>query len=210
MTVVEREAVSGMVVEEETFTDVNWERVNDSEFDACTFVGSDFSEAIVSDTRFVDCRFERCDLSLWKPAGSLIGGCHFEDSRLLGIDWTLADWPRVALNEANAFLRCDLSMGTFADLDLGPTRFIECRMRESSFRFARMAGADLKGSDCLGADFHGADLSGASLVGVAGLAVDPIASKLDSAIVDAEGAIAILESLGINLEAVEPDSSPAP
>jgi uncharacterized protein YjbI with pentapeptide repeats len=73
-----------------------------------------------------------------------------------------------------------------------------------------MVGADLKGSDCLGADFHGADLSGASLVGVAGLAVDPMSSKLEGATVDAEGAIAILECLGINLESVEPDSSPAP
>ena len=210
MTVVERETVTGVVADQSVFADVNWERVADAEFHGCTFVGADFSEAKVTDTRFVECRFERCDLSLWKPTRSVIGESHFEDCRLLGVDWTLASWPRVALYEANTFLRCDLSMGTFADLDLGATRFSECRMRESSFRFTRMAGADLKGSDCLGADFHGADLSGASLVGVAGLGVNPMSSKLDGATVDAEGAIAILEALGINLETVEPDSSPAP
>ena len=207
---MERETVTGVVVDQSVFADVNWERVEDAEFHGCTFVGSDFSDAIVTESRFVECRFERCDLSLWKPANSVVGGCHFEDCRLLGVDWTLASWPRVALYEANTFLRCDLSMGTFADLDLGPTRFSECRLRELSFRFARMAGADLRGSDCLGTDFHGADLSGAALVGVAGLTVDPISSKLDGATVDAEGAIAILQSLGINLETVEPDSSLAP
>jgi uncharacterized protein YjbI with pentapeptide repeats len=194
-----------MVVDGEVFTDVNWERVNHSEFHTCTFVGSNLSEAIVSDTRFVECRFERCDFSLWKPTDSLIGGCHFEDSRLLGIDWTLADWPRVALYEANVFLRCDLSMGTFVDLELGSIQFSECRLRESSFRFARMAGADLRGSDCLGADFHGADLSGAGLVGAVGLLVDPLSSKLRGATVDAATGMAILDSLGINLETVEPD-----
>lgn len=206
MTAVERETVTGVVVDGSVFDKVDWERVEQSEFLGCTFIGSNFSEAIVSDTRFVECRFDRCDFSLWKPPDSLVGGCHFEDCRMLGIDWTIGSWPRVRLYEANTFLRCDLSLGTFADLDLGPTRFSECRLRESSFRFARMVGADLKGSDCLGADFRGADLSGASLVGVAGLTIDPLSSKLQDASVDADGAIAILESLGINLETVEPDS----
>jgi len=210
VTTVERETVSGMVAEGAIFTDVSWERVEESEFHGCTFVGSNLSEAIVSDTRFVECRFERCDFSLWKPSGSLIGSCRFEDSRLLGIDWTLADWPRVALYEANVFLRCDLSMGTFADLELGSIHFIECRLRESSFRFARMAGADLRGSDCLGTDFQGADLSGAGLVGAIGLLVDPLSSKLQGATVDAAAGIAILGSLGINLESVETDPAQNP
>jgi uncharacterized protein YjbI with pentapeptide repeats len=210
VTGVERETVTGLVFDGSVFADVNWERVENAEFQGCTFVGSNLNEAVVKASRFVECRFERCDLSLWKPTDSVVGGCHFEDCRMLGIDWTIASWPRVALYEANTFLRCDLSHSTFADLDLGPTRFSECRLRESSFRFARMAGADLKESDCLGTDFHGADLSGAALVGVAGLTVDPLSSKLQGATVDADGAIAILESLGINLEAVQPDPPSEP
>lgn len=194
-----------MAFEGVVFTDVNWDRVEESEFQGCTFVGSNFSEAIIKASRFVECRFERCDLSLLRATDSVVGECHFEDCRMLGIDWTLASWPQVALYDPNTFLRCDLSMGTFADLDLGSIRFSDCRLREASFRFARMAGADLRGSDCSGADFHGADLSGAGLVGAGGLEIDPLTSNLHGATVDADGAIAILQSLGINLETVEAD-----
>ena len=210
MTKVEREAVDGVVVEGSLFTGVNWSSVTDSEFQGCTFVGSDLSEATIEGSRFLECRFERCDLSLWKPTDSVVGGCHFEDCRLLGIDWTIGAWPRVPLHEANTFIRCDLSMGTFADLELGPTRFRDCRLRESSFRFARLAGADFGGSDCLGADFHGADLTGAHLVGVPGLMLDPLSSKLGGAIVDATAGMAILESLGINLASTGPDAPQEP
>jgi uncharacterized protein YjbI with pentapeptide repeats len=197
------EAVEGAAAEGTVFTDVNWGSVIESEFQGCTFVGADLSEAVIADSRFVDCHFQRSDLSLWKPTDSVIGGCVFEDCRMLGIDWTLASWPRVPLHEANAFARCNLSMGTFADLDLGPVRFGECRLRETSFRHARMAGADFGGSDCRGADFHGADLTGALLVGVLDLSVDPRSTKLEGARVDAVTGVGILELLGITLDSAE-------
>jgi uncharacterized protein YjbI with pentapeptide repeats len=200
MKEAEREAVAGVVAEGATFNRVTWQSVTDSDFQDCTFVDSDLSDAALSASRFVDCRFERCDLSLWKPVDSVFGGCRFEDSRMLGIDWTLASWPRIALHDPNVFVRCDLSMGTFMDLDLGAIEFRECRLRETSYRFARLAGARFDGSDCVGCDFHGSDLSRARLVGVLGLAVDPASTKLAGATVDAAAGVAILESFGLTLE----------
>jgi uncharacterized protein YjbI with pentapeptide repeats len=181
------------------FTDVDWEEVIDAEFHSCTFVGADLHEALARNTRFVDCRFEGSDLSLWRPTDSSLGGSQFKDCRMLGIDWTLATWPPVSLHDPNQFLRCDLSMGTFANLDLGPVVFEECRLREVSFREARMLGARLDGSDCLGADFQSADLREAGLMNVDGLLVDPRTTELAGATVDAATGVAILEMLGIKL-----------
>lgn len=191
--------MAGTVADGSVFADVNWGSLVDAEFLDCTFIGSDLSESQVANSRFVDCRFERCDLSLWRPIDAVIGGCTFEDCRLLGIDWTLAAWPRVPLHEANVFLRSDLSMGTFADLDLGAATFAECRLRETSYRHARLPGADFRGSDCRGADFHGADLTGAGLGGAIDLIVDPLTTKLEGATVDAETGVSILASLGLIL-----------
>jgi uncharacterized protein YjbI with pentapeptide repeats len=205
----EREDITGAVREGATFTGVNWRSISDSEFNDCTFLDSDLNHASVDASRFLDCRFERCDLSLWKPVDSVFGGCRFEDSRMLGIDWTPAAWPRVALHDPNRFVRCDLSMGTFNDLDLGAVEFWECRLRETSFRFARLSGSRFDGSDCLGCDFHGSDLTGARLVGVLGLTVDPSSTKLAGATVDAATGVNILESLGLILEeAHRPDDHP--
>jgi len=202
---MEREVIAGTVAEGAVFTGVDWGSVIDGEYLRCTFVGSRLSEGTAAESRFVECRFEKCDLNLWRPINSVIGGCLFIDCRMLGIDWTQAVWPRVPLHEANVFTRCDLSLGAFADLDLGPVLFEECRLREVSFRHARMAGADLSGSDCLGADFYAADLSGARLVGVKDLSVDPRTAKLEGSTVNAVTGMAILESLGITLEASELD-----
>lgn len=194
-----RESVREISNEGTVFTDADWEEVVDAEFHSCTFVGADLHEALVRNTQFIDCRFERCDLSLWRPTDSTLGGSQFEDCRMLGIDWTLAVWPSVPLHDANRYVRCDLSMGTFANLDLGPATFDECRLREVSYRETRLVGAQFGRSDCLGADFHGADLSGAGLVGVEGLVVDPRTTKLVGATVDAATGVTILEMLGINL-----------
>jgi uncharacterized protein YjbI with pentapeptide repeats len=194
-----RESVTGVVAEGEIFIDTSWAEVVDAEFHGCTFAGADLHEAEVRGSKFVDCRFERCDLSLWRPVDSVFGGSRFEDCRMLGIEWTLAVWPRVPLHEPNEFVRCDLSMGTFANLDLGAVTFGECRLREVSYRETRMPGARFDGSDCLGADFYGADLTEAGLIGVDGLALDPRDTKLEGAGVDGATGAAILEMLGINL-----------
>jgi len=198
----------GTVKEGDVFTEASWGSAVDAEFQGCTFIGVDLSEARVDSTRFVECHFERCDLSLWKPLESVVGGCRFDDCRMLGIDWTMAKWPRVPLHAPNAFARCDLSMGTFADLDLGSVRFEECRLRDVSYRGARLSGAFFGGSDCRGADFSGADLTAASLAGATGLSVDPRTTKLEGATVDAGTGVAILEALGIILEEAAGDVPP--
>ena len=92
-------------------------------------------------------------------------------------------------------------MGTFANVSLGPVKFDECRLREVSFRRAQLAGASLENSDCFGADLYGADLTGAHLVGVTDLTVDPRTTQLEGSTVDAITGMAILSSLGIDLEA---------
>ena len=194
-----RESVTGVVIEGEVFNEANWEEVVDAEFRGCTFAGADLHGVLVRSSRFIECHFERCDLSLWRPVDSLFGASRFEDCRMLGIDWTLAVWPRVPLHGPNVFVRCEMSMGTFANLDLGPVTFEECRLRDVSYRETRMDGGRLDRSDCLGADFHGADLTGAGLVGVDGLAVDPRVTKLEGASVDGVAGAAILDMLGINL-----------
>lgn len=194
-----RGAVDGLMAEGETFTDEKWGSIVGAEFQDCTFVGCDFSGARWRSVRFIGCTFHRCDVSLVKPTDCTIGDSRFEDCRMLGVDWTLAVWPRVPLHEPNTFVRCDLSMSTFTDLVLGATRFEECRLREVSYRNAKLGEAVFDGSDCSGTDFLGADLSGAGLRRVADLHLDPLSTRLKGAIVDAATGVSILESLGINL-----------
>lgn len=196
---MDRGTMNGLVAEDQTFTEEAWGAVTDAEFQECTFVGCDFSEARFQAVRFIDCTFERCDLSMLKPIDCTVGGSQYVDCRMLGIDWTLAVWPRVPLHEPNAFVRCDLSMSTFADLMLGAVRFEECRLREVTYRDANLAGAVFDRSDCAGADFLGADLSGASFRGVVGLWLDPRSVRLEGATVDPATGASILESLGVNL-----------
>ena len=194
-----KESGTGLVAEGEVFAEPNWEELIEADFQGCTFVSADLHETLIRSSRFVECRFERCDLSLWHPVDSTFGGSRFEDCRMLGIDWTLAVWPRVPLYDPNTFVRCDMSMGTFANLDLVEVTFEECRLREVSYRETRLSRGRFDNSDCLGADFFGADLTGAGLVGVDGLAVDPRVTRLEGATVDGATGAAILNLLGINL-----------
>jgi uncharacterized protein YjbI with pentapeptide repeats len=200
---VPREVIDGLITEGETFKDADWGSVSESDFRDCTFVACDFSEAQFRSVRFVGATFRQCDLSLLKPTDCSIGESQFEDCRVLGVDWTVAKWPRVPLHDPNTFSRCDLSLGTFTDLMLGAVRFEECRLREATFRNTTLTGAVFDRSDCSGADFLGADLSGASLRNVDGLWLDPRTTRLEGATVDPAAGALILESLGINLSTDE-------
>lgn len=190
------------VVRDELFAGIDWDSqvITDTEFEACTFDKVSLVRTTLQGCRFLDCRFANSDLSLIRPVDTLLGGCFVEDSRLLGIDWTLARWPAVGLAEPNVFQRCDVSMSTFAGLHLEGLQLENCRAHDTSFREAHLARANLSGTDCLGADFTGADLSGARLVDTRHLFLDPTSTRLQGAVVDPVVALQMLSNLGVTVE----------
>jgi len=127
--------------------DLAGRRLAGSEFYDCHFEACTFAESILQDCRFVDCTFEGCDLSLVQVPGSAFSATRFLDSRVIGVDWTQADWSGVSLGQPIGFERCALSHSTFIGLSLPGVQIKGCLAADVDFREADLSKADFSDSD---------------------------------------------------------------
>lgn len=63
--------------------------------------------------RFIECRFSNCNLSVVKIDGPEFSEVLFEDSKLMGIDWTGDRWPDIPLLSPLKFTGCILDDSVF-------------------------------------------------------------------------------------------------
>ena len=166
----------------------------DCMFERCTFV-----ETIWQSCRFVNSFFLECDLSLMRVPGSVFASTRFEDSKLIGVNWTEAGWPGVGLGDPIALSRCSISHSTFLGLDLQRVRMRECVAVDVDFREADLRKADLRGCELLDSMFQGANLSEADLRGARDYRIDAAETTISGARFTMPEALSLLHSLDIDL-----------
>ena len=188
-----------LVDEVYTGLDLSERTIDECEFDGCEFRNVVMNAATVRASRFVDCTFAGCDLSLMEPIDSVFSGCAFEECRITGVNWSMVIRRDAAITEPNSLTSCDLSLSNFAELDLTGWRFVDCRVNETGFRETVLVDAHFERADLAGADFAHADLSGATLIDCPGLYLDSSLTKLTGATVSAATALQIVEALGLRI-----------
>ena len=125
----------------------------------------------MDDARFVDCRFERCDLAGVRFTRLSMRRVELADCRLTGIDLGAADLHDVR------FTSCKLDDAnlrgvkgeriTFVDCVLGGTELAQATLEDAVFESCRLAGVDLRRAVLPGATFPDCDLT--EVLGVDGL-----------------------------------------
>jgi uncharacterized protein YjbI with pentapeptide repeats len=174
--------------------------LNTAEFSDCTFRDSSFIESTFKDCRFVDCVFQDCDLSLIQIPGSTFQSVQFKHSKLIGVDWTRANWPETRLADDLIFSNCALNHATFIGLKLPGLKIISCAAVDIDFREANLRGADFAGTDLSQSIFHSTDLSAADLSQARNYAIDPSKNILKGARFSLPEALALLKCMDIILE----------
>jgi fluoroquinolone resistance protein len=177
-----------------------------SEFRDCTFSGCSLVESVFSGCRFVNCHFRGCDLSLVQVPGTAFSGTRFEESKVIGVDWTRADWAGVRLGKPISFLRCAISHSTFIGLDLRGIAIRDCAAVNVDFREADLRDADLGGTDLSESLFCNTDLSGADLRGARNYHIAAGQNTLQGARFSLPEALSLLYGLDIILTEEEPNA----
>lgn len=155
-----------------------------SVFTGCTFGGVRFNASTHTDSAFVSCTFTRCNLFDVTFTGCKLTGSTFKESvtlrplRVLGGDWSFVALPGA---------------------DLRGTSFQGVRMREVDLTAANCTDAVFSDVDLSGAQLHGASFVRCDLRGSDLSAVDPFNVKLDDAIIRAEQAVVIAQTLGLDV-----------
>ena len=178
--------------------------IRETVFTDCEFSSCSFTSAILRNCRFINCTFQECDLSLVQIPGSVFSGTSFNKTRLLGVDWTLADWSGVGLGRLDGFDDCMISHSTLIGLSLPGIRITRCIAHGVDFREGNFSNADFSGTDLMESLFGNTDLSGADLSKANNYDIDPGSNIIEKTRFSLPEAMALLYSMDIILD--DPDN----
>jgi len=170
-----------------------------NEFHDCKFFHCTFVETIFQGCRFVNCIFQHCDLSLVQVPDSLFTNTHFEDSKVIGVNWAKAKWSATNFSDSIGFSKCVLSHSTFIGLNLSRFLVLDCMALDVDFRECDLSQADFSGTDLSESLFLGTNLTKADLSRARNYHIDPSQNILNQAKFSLPEAMSLLYSLDIDL-----------
>lgn len=129
------------------------------EFENCSFLGCNFSETIFNKCKFYECTFTRCNLSIAKVKSCSFFATVFDESKVIGINWTTATWSNLKLSSPISFNKCILNDSSFVGLCLKEIAIVECKAHEVDFREADCEKANLTFTDFTNSLFNKTNLS---------------------------------------------------
>lgn len=173
--------------------------LRDKEFEDCGFHGCNFSGATFAACKFVDCTFTDCNLSNIRMAGTRFVNVEFGDSKILGVDWTRATWPRIAVGAPLRFRKCLLDDSSFIGLTLEDIAIEDCRAHRVDFRDANLSRGNFARTDFSDASFGKTKLVEADFTGASNYTIDVFNNDIERARFSRDEALSLLGSLGIEL-----------
>lgn len=186
---------------DQVFKDVSLrqEEIESKEFYDCTFVACAFTETVFRNCRFVTCTFKNCDLSLLRVPNCSFINTVFEDSKVIGVDWTEAIWPKGKFLDLITFSKCVINHSTFIGLNLKKIKVIECVAHEVDFREADLSQADFSHTDLAGSLFINTNLTRSDLTHARNYTINAGLNTLKKTKFSLPEAMSLLHSLDIVL-----------
>ena len=176
------------------------DQVHQKEFGSCTFIKCFFNETDFQDCSFHDCTFKGCDLSLVKLKGCSFTNTRFEDSQVIGVNWTETAWAtsKVIFTPVD-FFGCVINYSTFMGLNLKKAVMSKCTARDVSFEEANLTQANCTFTDFMNSRFIHTNLTGVDFTGAKNYAIAPGLNTLKKTKFSLPEAMSLLYNLDITL-----------
>ena len=129
------------------------------EFEDCSFESCNFAETKFVKCKFHECTFRSCNLSVITVNGCSFSDVSFEECKVIGVNWTQANWPRIRLNSPFRFDKSIVNNCSFYGLGLKGLVLVECKAKEADFRHADCSEADFTHTDFAGSWFGNTNLA---------------------------------------------------
>jgi uncharacterized protein YjbI with pentapeptide repeats len=173
------------------------EILRNKEFYDCTFSNCSFRE-----TKFVNCKFNNitfvdCDLSLISVVGCSFRDTRFERSTLIGVNWTVVNWPEFSQQSQIGFFECTVDYSTFIGLTLEKISFRKCSAKDVDFSEAVLSQADFSGALLAQTQFRNTNLTKANFEGATEYQIDVMKNNVAQARFSMPEAISLLYALEI-------------
>ncbi len=165
-------------------------------FSHVIFETCDFTESDWRGSKFIECTFIKCNLSLVKLDGCRLQEVSFEKCKLVGVNFTKCDPLFLHLK----FQECLIDTCNFSDLNLKNTPFGKSVIRETYFTNTNLSHADFGETDLKGSTFHNTQLNHANFKSAINYSINPLTNALVKARFSEPEVLALLYNLGILIE----------
>ena len=168
-------------------------------FENCTFEHCNFSDSRFYKCKFVDCVFTGSNLSNCNVDFSKFLEVTFNESKLVGIDWTKADWPRFNFTSPLKFNNCIINDSSFFGLALSELVVEYCKAHDVDFRHGNFTKANFRYTDFTNSLFMKTNIQQADFSEAENYDIDIFNNEIKSARFSRLEAVRLLNCLAIDL-----------
>jgi uncharacterized protein YjbI with pentapeptide repeats len=169
--------------------------IEEKSFENCLFQSCSLIETAFKHCTFVDCDFKNCNLSLVKFDFSSHTNTTFEDSKLVGINWT-----KVNRILDLSFQNCIINNSTFMGLNLRDMKLIKCIAQDVNFGQANLTEAKCNYTDFKKSEFLKTNLTKTDFTNATNYAINPNDNLLKKTIFSLPEAMSLLNGFDIVLK----------
>ncbi|MCX6731268.1 MAG: pentapeptide repeat-containing protein [Candidatus Roizmanbacteria bacterium] len=170
-------------------------KIQNKEFENCVFDKCTFIECTFDACKFMDCTFSNCSISAAKPYNSQFFNIIFNDSKIMGFDWTKTKTVREL-----TFKKCDISYSNFSYIKLHSLKLIECIAKEVNFNESDLSESIFTQTDFAQSIFSNTNLTKTDFRKAINYGIDIKFNTLKKAKFSLPEATSLLRSLDIVLE----------
>ena len=162
----------------------------DCVFQLCSFINGEFKNC-----KFINCKFIDCTLSAVSIKGSSFVDVSFQNSKVIGMDWTTGS--RI---HNLSFEKCQINYSNFRLLKLPGIKILDTEAKEVDFASTDLRKSLLMGTDFERSIFHTTNLDGADLTRAINYYIDIHHNSLKGAKFSMPDALNLFASLGVIIE----------
>ncbi len=185
-------------IADETFETVDFtkSRIEEGEYESCTFKGCNISGFNLSDFKFIDCEFQECDLSNANLSNTSFQDVNFRNCKMLGLQFDRCN----AFSFTATYTDCLMNHCTFYQMKLARSIFSNCQLEGVDFTEADLQHAKIIDCNLLNANFENTNLQQADLRGSTKYSINPDINKLKGAMFSLSTIDGLLDKYGIKIE----------
>ncbi len=192
------------ILNQEEFYDTNFSglmldknELKNKTFENCQFTDSNFNEAKLEDCKFIDCTFKSCNLSNAKFKNTSLSEVIFNESKLIGVDWTRVQWY---LTSPFKFYKCNLSHSSFYELCLKKITIEECKAHDVDFRGGDFSSGSFILTDLKSSLFMRTKLYSSDFTGAINYNIDPNENNIRKGKFSMPEVVNLLHNFGIKIQ----------
>lgn len=185
-------------IDEQIFTNVDFslEPLPIAEYEYCTFIGCNFSNANLTSIRFLETEFTDCNFSNAILGNASFQTVLFKNCKMLGLQFDACD----QFGFAASFNTCQLDHSSFHKMKLNRSSFINCQMEGVDLSEADLKNSKLIECNLLHAIFQNTNLEKVDLRNSKSYSIDPELNRVKNAKFSLPEVIGLLDKYQIVVE----------